>query len=182
MGAGKSLDLLKTAYNYEERNKKVTLLTSDLDKRNGIKKISSRVGISRESYIFDKTTNIYDFFIKECEGSICLLIDESQFLTKEQVWQLTDIVDKLNVTVIAYGLRSDFRGEPFEGSIFLMTWADKIEELKTVCEYGDKASMNMRLNDGKPIFDGEQVMIGGNDTYLPVCRKYYKKKKEEWFN
>jgi thymidine kinase len=179
MGAGKSLDLLKTAYNYEERNKKVTLLTSDLDKRNGIKKISSRVGISRESYIFDKTTNIYDFFIKECEGSICLLIDESQFLTKEQVWQLTDIVDKLNVTVIAYGLRSDFRGEPFEGSIFLMTWADKIEELKTVCEYGDKASMNMRLNDGKPIFDGEQVMIGGNDTYLPVCRKYYKKKKEE---
>ena len=186
MGAGKSLDLLKTAHNYEERNKKVILLTSDLDNRFGKKKIASRVGISRDADTFDNTTNLYDFiseniiineddiFSKENIPS-CVLIDEAQFLTKEQVWQLTDIVDNLNITVICYGIRSDFLGEPFVGSIYLMTLADKIEELKTVCEFGDKASMNMRINNGKPVFDGEQVLIGGNDSYLPVCRKYYKK-------
>lgn len=186
MGAGKSLDLLKTAHNYEERNKKVFLLTSDLDNRFGKKKITSRVGISREANTFTKDTNVFDLVLTSynptksqyeviVDKPSCVLIDEAQFLTKEQVWQLTDIVDNLNITVICYGIRSDFLGEPFVGSIYLMTLADKIEELKTVCEFGDKASMNMRINNGKPVFDGEQVLIGGNDSYLPVCRKYYKK-------
>ena len=186
MGAGKSLDLLKTAHNYEERNKNVFLLTSDLDNRYGKKKISSRVGISRESNTFNKESDIFDMVLSSYNPTIlkyqvienkpsCVLIDESQFLTKEQVWQLTNIVDNLNITVICYGLRSDFLGEPFDGSIYLMTWADKIEELKTVCEFGDKASMNMRINNGNPVFNGEQILIGGNDSYLPVCRKYYKK-------
>jgi len=175
MGAGKSLDLLKTAHNYEERNKKVFLLTSDLDNRFGKKKITSRVGLSRESKTFNSGTNIYEMVSSLEDKPTCVLIDEAQFLTKEQVWQLTDIVDNLNITVICYGIRSDFLGEPFVGSIYLMTLADKIEELKTVCEFGEKASMNMRINNGKPVFDGEQVLIGGNDSYLPVCRKYYKK-------
>jgi thymidine kinase len=180
MGAGKSLDLLKTAYNYEERDKFVILFTSSLDNRYGTKKITSRVGISRDAYVFDTTTNIYDFVSVNCFGCDCVLIDESQFLSKEQIWQLTDIVDDLQCDVIAYGLRSDFRGEPFEGSIYLMTLADEIEELKTVCKYGDKASMNMRLSEGKPIFDGNKVMIGGNDSYLPVCRTHYKKMKQKY--
>jgi len=180
MGAGKSLDLLKTAYNYEERDKYVILFTSGLDNRYGTKKITSRVGISREAHIFDDSTNIYEFVSENCIGCDCVLIDESQFLTKEQVWQLTDIVDELQCDVITYGLRSDFRGEPFEGSIYLMTLADEIEELKTICKYGDKASMNMRLSEGKPIFDGNKVMIGGNDSYLPVCRTHYKKMKKKY--
>lgn len=177
MGAGKSLDLLKTSYNYEERDKIVVLLTSSLDNRCGTSKITSRVGISSEAHIFDESTNIYNFISENCFGCECVLIDESQFLTKEQVWQLTDIVDMLECDVITYGLRSDFKGEPFEGSIYLMTLADEIEELRSVCKYGEKASMNMRLSEGKPIFDGSKVMIGGNDSYLPVCRTYYKKMK-----
>jgi thymidine kinase len=189
MGAGKSLDLLKTAHNYEERKKKVFLLTSDLDNRFGKKKIASRVGISRESNTFTKETNIFDMVLASynhtksqheviVDKPSCILIDESQFLTKEQVWQLTDIVDNLNIDVITYGLRSDYKAEPFEGSIYLMTLSDEIEELKTICEFGDKASMNMRLLNGEPVFEGEQVQIGGNESYLPVCRKYFKTVRE----
>ena len=179
MGAGKSLDLLKTAYNYEEREKEIVLLTSSLDDRYGKNKITSRLGISRDANTFNKKTNIFDFICEESFGVECVLIDEGQFLTKEQVWQLTDIVDELDCDVIVYGLRSDFKGEPFEGSIYLMTLADEIEELKMVCKYGEKTSMNMRLNNNIPVFDGEKVMIGGNDSYLPVCRKYFKKQKKE---
>jgi len=179
MGAGKSLDLLKTAYNYEEREKEIVLLTSSLDDRYGKNKITSRLGISRDANTFNKKTNIFDFICEESFGIECVLIDEGQFLTKEQVWQLTDIVDELDCDVIVYGLRSDFKGEPFEGSIYLMTLADEIEELKMVCKYGEKTSMNMRLNNNIPVFDGEKVMIGGNDSYIPVCRKYFKKQKKE---
>ena len=174
MGAGKSLDLLKTAHNYEERNKKVLLLTSGLDDRFGVKKITSRIGVSRDSHTFSQETNIFKFIEENCTDCECILIDESQFLTKEQVWSLTDVVDYLGINVICYGLRSDYMGEPFEGSIYLMTLADKIEELKTICEFGDKASMNIRLINGKPTFKGEQIQIGGNESYLPVCRKYFK--------
>jgi thymidine kinase len=180
MGAGKSLDLLKTAYNYEERDKNVVLLTSSLDDRYGINKITSRVGISKDAYGFDSSTNLFEFVSEYCFACECVFIDESQFLTKEQVWQLTNIVDELECDVIAYGLRSDFRGEPFEGSTYLMTLADEIQELTTVCKYGDKASMNMRLNNNIPVFNGDKVMIGGNDSYLPVCRTYYKKMKKKY--
>lgn len=190
MGAGKSLDLLKTAHNYEERKKIVFLLTSDIDDRYGKKKITSRVGISREANTFTKETNVFDLVLTSynptkskyeviTDKPSCVLIDEAQFLTKEQVWQLTDIVDQLNIVVIAYGLRSDYQGEPFEGSTYLMTLADRIEELKTICEFGDKASMNMRLLNGEPIFQGEKVQIGGNESYTPVCRKYFKKQKQK---
>lgn len=183
MGAGKSLDLLKTAHNYEEKNKKVFLLTSDLDNRYGKKKIASRLGISRDANTFNQESDLYDMVYDNLGSGLdkfaCILVDEAQFLTKEQVWQLTDIVDHLNIVVIAYGLRSDYQGEPFEGSTYLMTLADRIEELKTICEFGDKASMNMRLLNGEPIFEGQQVQIGGNESYLPVCRKYFKKQKRK---
>lgn len=183
MGAGKSLDLLKTAHNYEERKKKVFLFTSDLDNRYGKKKITSRLGISRDANTFSEENDLYKMVHEHIdvnsEELTCVLVDEAQFLTKEQVWQLTDIVDQLNIVVIAYGLRSDYQGEPFEGSTYLMTLADRIEELKTICEFGDKASMNMRLLNGEPIFQGEQVQIGGNESYLPVCRKYFKKQKQK---
>lgn len=180
MGAGKSLDLLKTAYNYEEKNKKVFVLTSDLDDRFGKKKITSRVGISRDANTFNKKSNLYKMVYEklgfnQINKISCVLVDEAQFLTKEQVWQLTDVVDYLNIPVICYGLRSDYLGEPFEGSIYLMTLADTIEELKTICEFGGKTSINMRINDGKPIFKGEQVQIGGNESYKPISRKHYKK-------
>jgi len=190
MGAGKSLDLLKTAHNYEERKKKVFLLTSDMDNRFGKRKIASRLGISKNANTFTKETNVFDMVLTSysltkskyevtVDKPSCILIDESQFLTKEQVWQLTDIVDNLNIDVIAYGLRSDYKAEPFEGSIYLMTLSDEIEELKTICEFGDKASMNMRLLDGVPIFKGQQVQIGGDESYIPVCRKYFKKQKRK---
>ena len=182
MASGKSLDLLKTAYNYEERNKKVILITSNLDNRSGQNKIASRVGISRNAISFSFETNIYDLVKSECPDCDCVLVDESQFLSKSQVWQLSDIVDEMMCDVIAYGLRSDFRGEPFEGSIYLMTLADEIEELKTVCQYGDRASMNMRVQNGVPIFEGDKVMIGGNDSYVPVCREHYKKMRKEYGN
>tara|TARA_Y100000389_G_scaffold191318_1_gene217271 strand:+ start:2894 stop:3445 length:552 start_codon:yes stop_codon:yes gene_type:complete len=183
MGAGKSLDLLKTAHNYEERKKKVFLLTSSLDNRYGKKKIASRLGISRDANVFNEESDLYDMVYDSLEKDLnkpsCVLVDEAQFLTKEQVWQLTDIVDQLEIVVIAYGLRSDYQGEPFEGSTYLMTLADRIEELKTICEFGDKASMNMRLLDGVPIFKGQQVQIGGDESYIPVCRKYFKKQKRK---
>ena len=176
MGAGKSLDLLKTAYNYEERNKNVLLLTSKFDNRHGLDKITSRVGLSMPAISISDSTNIFEYV--KLQHSInkydCVLIDEVQFLTKEHIWQLTDIVDKLDLNVITYGLRIDYRGEPFEGSCYLMALSDKIEELKTICEFGDKATMNLRVVDGNPVFEGDQVSIGGNESYIPVCRKYYK--------
>jgi len=176
MGAGKSLDLLKTAYNYEERNKNVLLLTSKFDNRHGLDKITSRVGLSMPAISISDTTDIFQYV--KLQHSVneydCILIDEVQFLTKKHIWQLTDIVDKLDINVITYGLRIDYRGEPFEGSCYLMALADKIEELKTICEFGDKATMNLRKINGESVFEGEQISIGGNESYIPVCRKYYK--------
>jgi len=180
MGAGKSLDLLKTAYNYEERDKNIQLFTSNLDNRYGTGKITSRVGISKDAICFDESTNIFEYVSENCFACECVLIDEGQFLTKSQVWQLTDIVDELDCDVIVYGLRSDFKGDPFEGSVYLMTLSDDISEVKSVCKYGGDASMNMRMLDNTPIFDGNKVMIGGNDSYLPVCRTYYKKMKKKY--
>lgn len=181
MGAGKSLDLLKTAYNYEERNKNVLLLTSKFDNRHGLDKITSRVGLSMPAVSISDTTNIYEYV--KLQHSInrydCVLMDEVQFLTKEHIWQLTDIVDNLNLTVITYGLRIDYRGEPFEGSCYLMALADKIEELKTICEFGDKATMNLRTINGESVFEGDQISIGGNESYIPVCRKYFKQELQK---
>lgn len=180
MGAGKSLDLLKTNYNYEERGKNVIRLTSSRDDRYGENIITSRVGISKSAIGITDEMNIFDF-ITNYENSIdCILVDEVQFFKKHHIYELSDIVDILNIPVICYGIRSDFQTEPFEGSLYLLTIADEIEELKTLCsKCNKKAILNIRYkinNDTiKIITEGDQVEIGGNDNYMPLCRKCYKK-------
>lgn len=174
MGAGKSVDLLKVAYNYEERGQKVLLLTSALDDRYGKGRITTRIGLQRDAVSFSANMNIYDYVISLDYIPACILIDEAQFLTEKQVNELSDLVDYINIPVICYGLRADFRQTLFEGSRWLMTIADKIEELKTICDCGSKATANLRMVSGVPTAFGDQLFIGGNDSYVAVCRKCYK--------
>ncbi|MDO4282123.1 MAG: thymidine kinase [Clostridia bacterium] len=175
MGSGKTIDLLKVAYNYEERDQKVIILTSGIDDRYGLGKVTTRIGLQKDAEIFKQDTNIYNLVRDYGYIADCILIDEAQFLNKKQVEEISDIVDKLDIPVICYGLRADFRLNFFEGSKYLMEIADKIEEIKTICECGAKATCNMRLIDGKATNKGEQILIGGNDSYKSVCRKCYKK-------
>ncbi|EKD52394.1 MAG: hypothetical protein ACD_62C00036G0007 [uncultured bacterium] len=179
MGAGKSLDLLKVAYNYEERGMRVALYNSQLDTRYETGSIASRTGISKQAIPFSTQTNFYDhflesFFNKDIKIS-CILIDEAQFLKKEQVSQIRRLVNKFDIPVICYGLRTDFQAELFEGSLWLMAWADEIEELKTICWCGRKATMNARVVNGKVVKVGEQIMIGGNESYIALCQIHYHK-------
>lgn len=176
MGSGKSIDLLKVAYNYEERGGSVYLLTAGIDDRYSKGKITTRIGISKEANTFDEATSIYANVVSLKNKPDCILVDEAQFLSKKNVEELSDIVDFLNIPVICYGLRTDFRGELFEGAEALLKSADKIEEIKTICECGKKATYNMRLIDGKPTIIGNQILIGGNESYISVCRKCYKEK------
>lgn len=177
MNAGKSTSLLQSAYNYQERGMQVAIFTAAIDNRYGVGKVSSRIGLQMDAQIFSP-----DFdFQKYCQQAKlvdrldCVLIDEAQFLTKEQVRQLTNIVDDMRVPVLAFGLRTDFLGETFPGSQALLAWADKLVELKTICHCGRKANFVVRLDDqGQPSRGGEQVQIGGNDTYLSMCRKHFK--------
>lgn len=175
MGAGKSIDLLKVAYNYEERGHKVMLLTAEIDDRFGKGKITTRIGVSRDAHTFGINTNLYELCNSLDYVPACVLIDEAQFLTKQQVDELTDIVDDLDIPVICYGLRSDFRNELFEGSRALLAISDKIEELKTICDCGKKATCNIRMVDGKATISGDQIFIG-NLEYKSVCRKCYKER------
>jgi len=173
MNAGKSLEILKNANNYREQGKNVMIFTPAIDNRYGVGKVTSRIGISEDAYIVGEDTNIYEVVLKN-KNVNCVLVDEAQFLTKEHVIDLTLIVDKLNIPVICYGLKNDFRNELFEGSKWLLVYADKIEEVKTVCWYCDrKATMILKFKDDKPVYEGEQIEIGGNDTYKSVCRKHY---------
>lgn len=177
MAAGKSLDLLKVAYNYEERGQQVFLFTSMLDNRFGKGIIRSRTGLEKKAVGIDETFDIFKFIKKIKNKPNCILVDETQFLKKSHVIQLADIVDKLDIPVICYGIRSDYRSEPFEGSSYLMALADTIEEIKTICHCGKKATMNMRVVNGKAVYKGEQIIIGGNETYSAVCRKHFKEGK-----
>ena len=176
MNAVKSLDLLKVAYNYEERGQEVLLLTSGLDDRYGLGKITSRVGLEKEAIMINKETNVLELF-KTKDNISCVLVDEVQFFTKAQIYQLSDIVDYHNIPVICYGLRSDFMLEPFEGSKYLMSLADNIEELKTICHCGKKATINAKVIDNEIVTIGNQVEIGGNELYVSLCRKCYKERK-----
>ncbi len=175
MGSGKSIDLLKVAHNYEEKGQRVIIITAGIDDRYGVGKITTRIGLQREAEIFNSDVNIFELVRNYKYLPDSVLIDEAQFLTKDHVYQISDIVDILGIPVMCYGLRSDFRLEFFEGSRYLMEIADKIEEIKTVCECGSKATCNMRMIDGKATNKGEQILIGGNDSYKSVCRKCYKK-------
>lgn len=177
MGCGKTLNLITTSYSYEEHGKKTIIFKPALDNRDGNNIIKSRTGFQKEVILISENDNIFDItsdIIKN--GRIhCVLVDEAQFLKKHHIFQLSNIVDKLNITVIAYGLRSDFKLNSFEGSNQLMVMAD-LEEIKTICsECGErKASVNARYSDNKIVIKGQQIQLGGNESYKPLCRKCYK--------
>lgn len=179
MNAGKSTALLQSSYNYKERGMQTLVLAPDLDDRYGIGKVTSRIGIAAEATIFRRDEDLLEL-IRTSHASLplsCVLIDEAQFLTREQVFQLTEVTDKLGIPVLAYGLRTDFRGEPFEGSKYLLAWADNLNELKAICHCGRKATMVVRFDaDGNAIREGSQIEIGGNDRYVSMCRKHFKEK------
>lgn len=178
MNAGKSTTLLQSAYNYQERGMETLLFTPSIDDRVETGMIASRIGLSADAVTFDSEFNLYDYTAKAVtlnERLKCILVDEAQFLTKTQVAELSNIADQLNVPVLAYGLRTDFRGEPFTGSLYLLAWAEELNEIKTICHCGRKATMNLRVDDnGKVIKDGAQVEIGGNERYISVCRRHHK--------
>ena len=177
MNAGKSTLLLQAAYNYEERKMTPILFTANLDHRAGIGQIKSRIGIKRKVETFKKETNLFKRVKKNLETKKiqCVLIDEAQFLSKRQVWELSSIVDDLNIPVLCYGLRVDFRGKLFEGSKTLLALSDVIKEIKTICFCGKKATMVVRKNHkGEVLTSGEQIVIGGNETYVSLCRKHWK--------
>ncbi len=175
MNAGKSIELIKVAYNYEERGKNVLVLAPSVDDRYGAGKITSRIGISRDAIKIDSQANILDIFMEaHAQKPIdCVLIDECQFLKKHHVEELVNIVDCCDTPVLAYGLKNDFRNELFEGSYYMLVYADKIEEIKTICHCGRKATMVARLVDGKMVRSGEQIVVGGNEMYVSLCRKHY---------
>ncbi len=175
MNAGKSIELIKVAYNYEERGKRVFVLTPSVDDRYGVGVISSRIGVSRDAIAINEETNILELFMKENKRHPfdCVLVDECQFLKKHHVQELVEIVDSCDVPVLAYGLKNDFKNELFEGSYYMLVYADKIEEIKTICWCGRKATMVARIVDGKFVKTGEQIVVGGNDMYISLCRKHY---------
>ncbi len=175
MNAGKTLEVIKVAYNYEERGKNVLTLVPRTDTRYGSGAITSRVGVQREAMVISDDTNILELFLRE-NGKReidCVLVDECQFLKKHHVLELAEIVDSCDVPVLCYGLKNDFRNELFEGSYNLLVYADKIEEIKTICWCGRKATMVARIVDGKMVREGKQIMVGGNDLYVSLCRKHY---------
>lgn len=174
MNSGKSIEILKVAYNYEEQGKPIILMTSALDNRDGLGYVSSRIGVKRRAAVITPETDIYGFVESQTIKPYCVLIDECQFLTKANVYDLARIVDELDIPVMAFGLKNDFRNELFEGSKYFLLLADKIDEIKTICHYcSKKATMVLRMEDGHPVYDGDQIQIGGNDTYTSVCRKHY---------
>ena len=179
MNAGKSTNLLQTSYNYKERGMHTLVLAPQLDDRFGKGKVTSRIGIASDATTFTGETDLLDLIRGvTASGPIhCVLIDEAQFLTREQVFQLGEVTDKLGVPVLAYGLRTDFRGEPFEGSKYLLAWADTLNEIKAICHCGAKATMVLRMDaNGQAVTDGAQVEIGGNDRYVSMCRKHFREK------
>jgi len=180
MNAGKSTALLQANHNYLERGMKTKMFTFSGDNRYEENKIVSRIGISAEALPFSKGTDLFLSLTedKDQREIKCVLIDEAQFLTKEQVAQLGRIVDELDTAVLAFGIRTDFQGELFEGSKYLLAWADNLKEIKTVCWCGRKATMVVRLDkQGNILSQGEQLEIGGNEKYVPLCRAHFNKKK-----
>ncbi len=179
MNAGKSTSLLQSSYNYKERGMNTLVLAPRLDDRYGEGKVTSRIGIESEATTFTGDTNLFDTVVSANadEALHCVLIDEAQFLTRDQVFQLSDVTDKLNIPVLAYGLRTDFQGEPFEGSKYLLAWSDNLKEIKAICHCGTKATMVLRMDaEGNAVTEGTQVEIGGNDRYVSMCRKHFKEK------
>ena len=179
MNAGKTTTLLQSAHNYHERGMRTLILTPKLDNRFGEGLVASRIGLQARGTVFTRDDDLQAIAGADiaARGPLhCVLVDEAQFLSKRQVWQVTEIVDQLDIPVLAYGLRTDFRGELFEGSQYLLAWADNLVEIKTICHSGRKATMVVRVDEqGRAITDGPQVEIGGNDRYVSVSRGEFKK-------
>ena len=180
MNAGKTTTLLQSAHNYRERGMRVLIFTPALDDRAGTAgTIASRIGLQAQGFAFagqdDLERRVNDDIA--LHGKLdCVLVDEAQFLSKAQVWQLSEVVDRLRIPVLCYGLRTDFRGELFEGSQYLLAWADELQEIKTICHSGKKATMTVRVDDrGRAVQAGPQVEIGGNERYVSVSRAEFKK-------
>lgn len=189
MNAGKTTKLLQNNFNYMERGMKTLLYTFAGDDRYGVAKITSRIGLSADANTFDSNTKLFEEISKVIDNNsekiACILIDEAQFLNKKQVKDLCRIVDELNIPVLTYGLRTDFLGEPFEGSMYLLLWSDELVEVKTICHCGKKATMNAKFNSNgemitannnksnKSDTTGGQIDIGGNEKYIALCRKHY---------
>ncbi|MDH3372573.1 MAG: thymidine kinase [Gammaproteobacteria bacterium] len=179
MNAGKSTALLQSSYNYRERGMNTLVLAPEFDDRFGAGKVTSRIGIETEATTFRSGDDLLAQItqLHEANRLHCVLVDEAQFLTKEQVFQLGEVTDKLNIPVLAYGLRTDFQGEPFEGSKYLLAWSDNLNELKAICHCGSKATMVVRFDgSGNAITEGSQIEIGGNDRYVSMCRRHFKEK------
>ncbi len=180
MNAGKSTALLQASYNYHERGMQTLLFAPKIDQRFGKTIIYSRIGLKQDAIPFDDGFNFFEY-VEEAKNTMtnlkCVLVDEVNFLKKGQVEQLSDIATELNIPVLCYGLRSDFLGEPFEGSKYLLVWAEELTEIKTICQCGRKAIMNMRIDaNGNPVIRGAQVQVGGNESYISQCMKCYKNK------
>ena len=177
MNAGKSTALLQSSYNYRERGMNTVVLAPELDDRYGTGKVTSRIGLEAPALKFSANSDLFDMVKGELgRNSLhCVLVDEAQFLTKSQVFQLGRVTDELGIPVLAYGLRTDFQGEPFEGSKYLLAWADNLIELKAICHCGSKATMVVRFDaSGNAVTEGSQVEIGGNDRYVSLCRRHFK--------
>lgn len=178
MNAGKSTTLLQSSHNYQERGMKTLLFTPALDTRFQFGKVHSRIGLEANAIPFKSDTNLYSQVqdvLKNEQKLSCILIDEAQFLSKQQVHECSEIADKLKIPVLCYGLRTDFRGELFEGSQYLLAWAEELIEIKTICHCGRKATMNLRIDErGRPIKTGDQIQIGGNESYVSTCRIHFK--------
>lgn len=177
MNAGKSTVLLQASHNYRERGMETYLLTARFDDRAGQGRIASRIGIGEDADTFDGDTDMFAKIKTRLDAGevACVFIDEAQFLTKDQVWQLARAVDDLRVPIMCYGLRVDFRGELFPGSAALLALADEMREVRTICHCGKKATMVVRRGaDGKAMTDGDQVQIGGNETYVSLCRRHWR--------
>ncbi|HEX6328068.1 MAG TPA: thymidine kinase [Jiangellaceae bacterium] len=179
MNAGKTTTLLQSSYNYQERGMRTVIYTPRLDDRAGAGVVASRIGLNATGRPFVASDDLLELVRADIDehGKLhCVLVDEAQFLTRQQVWQLTEVVDQLGIPVLAYGLRTDFRGELFEGSKYLLAWADKLTEIKTICHTGKKATMVVRVdNQGHAVTEGPQVEIGGNDRYISVSRAEFKR-------
>ena len=179
MNAGKTTTLLQSAHNYAERGMRTLILTPRLDHRDGSGTVASRIGLSAEGVAFGPGEDLQALVERNiaAHGRLhCVLVDEAQFLDRDQVWQLSEVVDALRVPVLCYGLRTDFRGELFEGSQYLLAWADEISEIKTICHSGSKATMTVRVDArGRAVSEGPQVEIGGNERYVSVSRAQFKR-------
>ena len=167
MGSSKTANAIMVQYNYHERGQNALMIKPCLDNRDGERIVGSRSGLSAPCIYMEEIDSV------DLSAYNCVIVDEAQFLKKAQVQKLVDIVDNMNIPVICYGLRADFRGELFEGSTWLMAWADTIEEIKTVCWCGRKATCNARVVDGKVAREGEQIVLGGNESYVALCRRHW---------